>query len=35
MIKQGIIGLSVIESPGNVEQPIRVISKSGIGGVGL
>lgn len=31
MIKQGIIGLPVIESPGNVEQPIRVISKTDIG----
>jgi predicted transcriptional regulator len=31
MIKQGKGGLSVIESPDNVEQPIVVISKSDIG----
>ena len=31
MIKQGKGGLSVIESPDNVEQPIGVISKSDMG----
>jgi len=31
MIKQGISGLPVIESPDKVEQPIGVISKSDMG----
>ena len=35
MIKLGISGLPVIESPDKVEQPIGVISKSDIGKVGL
>ena len=34
MIKLGISGLLVIESPDKVEQPIGVISKSDIGRVG-